>query len=55
MFSVFQDRMNIRKEMMEVEGIDRDMTYRIHVKGRELTRIGLLHSDTALSQKVRGE
>ena len=52
MFSVFRDRMNIRKEIMEMEGSDRDLTYRVYQKERCLNRIALLHSDTAATQKV---
>ena len=54
MFCVFQDRMNIRKEIMELEGSERDLDYRIHVKEQYLNRIGVVFTDPIITEKVYG-
>ena len=50
--AVFQDRLSIRREAMELEGSDRDLAYKIHRKELHLKRIGEVFFDPAVSVKV---
>lgn len=50
--NVIADRLSIRKEVMELEGSDRDLAYKIHCKERHLARISLVFSDSVVAGKV---
>lgn len=52
LFSVFQDRMNVRKEILELEGSERDMQFKVHLKEKALTRMSLVFSDPTVMEKV---
>lgn len=49
---VFENRLSIRKEVMELEGSDRDLAFKIHCKERHLERISMIFSDSVVAGKV---
>ena len=50
--SIFKQRLSIRKEIMEFESSDRDISYKLHCKEKTLTRIQTL-LDPTKSAEVR--
>ena len=53
MYRVFQHRCSIRKELLELQGKDYDITYRMHCKELRLGRQELVTVDSELLVKVR--
>ena len=51
--SVFEERRNIRRELMELECSSRDIVYKIHRKERSLARLDAVVMETDVHDKVR--
>ena len=50
--SVFEERISIRKELMEMEGSYRDIAFKIHLKQISIDRIKILITDPAEVEQV---
>ena len=52
LLSVFEERISIRKELMEMEGSYRDIAFKIHLKQISIDRIKILITDPAEVEQV---
>ena len=50
--AVFSDRISIRKQLMELEGTQRDLSYRIHHKEKQMTRLTLFVKNPVADDQV---
>ncbi len=53
LLSVFEERVSIRKELLEMEGSWRDLAFKIHLKHVSMQRIRVLLSNPADAEQVR--
>ena len=52
LLSVFEERISIRNELMEMEGSYRDIAFKIHLKQISIDRIKILITDPAEVEQV---